>query len=254
VLLLVAGFTDGGVQAALWIVALSVDFSGALMGRGEGWRVSPAHFAERHGLIVIIALGESIVAIGLGASGLTLSLQEIAAAVLGVAVLAALWWAYFDVFALYAQRKLTDARGAARATLARDYYSYLHLPLIAGIVLFALGLKKALEQVADPLDLVPAVALSGGLGLYFLSHVAFRFRLDRSFGRGRPLTALVLFALTPLVLEVPALAALAFVAAVCGLLTAYDVVHYREERRRVRDGRWDPSLIPVPGESRPSPG
>ena len=245
-MLIGAGFLDGSAQAAMWIAALTLDYLGPLLGRGRGWRVSPAHFAERHGLVVIIALGESIVAIGIGAAGLALGLNVIAAGILAIAVVAALWWSYFDIFAVYAQRKLSDARGAARATLARDYYSYLHLPLIAGVVLFALGLKKALEHVGDPLDLVPAVALSGGLGLYFLSHVAFRFRLARSFGRGRTVTALALFALIPLVQEVPALAALAMVAAVCGALVVYDVLHYREERRRVRDGRWDPSLIPTP--------
>jgi low temperature requirement protein LtrA len=253
-MLIAAGFLDGAAQAPVWVSALVLDFGGGLVVRGQGWRVSPAHFAERHGLIVIIALGESVVAIGIGAAGLELSLNVVAAGVLGIAVVAALWWSYFDIFAVYAHRQLTQARGSARVRLARDYFSYLHLPLIAGIVLFALGLKKALEHLADPLELVPAVALSGGLGLYFLSHVAFRFRLDRSFGRGRPLTAVAFFALTPLVHEVPGLAALAVVAAVCGLLTTYDVVHYREERRRVRDGRWDPSLIPAPGESRPSPG
>jgi low temperature requirement protein LtrA len=223
-----AGFLDGGVQAAVWVSALAIDYLGVLVGRGQGWRVSPAHFAERHGLVVIIALGESIVAIGIGAAGLTLGPEVVAAAVIGIAVVAALWWAYFDVFAVYAQR---------------------HLPLIAGVVLFALGLKKTLEHVGDPLDLVPALALSGGLGLYFVSHVAFRFRLDRRLGRGRPVAAVVLFALTPAVTELPALAALALVAAVCGSLVVYDLVHYRDERRVVRGGRWEPSRIPLPGSS-----
>lgn len=207
---------------------------GLLIGRGQGWRVSPAHFAERHGLIVIIALGESIVAIGVGAAGLPLGTGVVVAAVLGMAVVAALWWAYFDVFAIYAQRHLSEARGVARARLARDYYSYLHLPMIAGIVLFALGLKKTLEHVGDPLATVPAVALCGGLALYFLTHVAFRLRLVRSVGRGRPVTAIVLLALLPAALEVPALAALSFVAGVCCSLIVYDVIHYREERARVR--------------------
>jgi low temperature requirement protein LtrA len=237
VLLVAAGFLDGAAQASLWVGALAIDYLGALIGRGRGWRVSPAHFAERHGLIVIIALGESIVAIGIGAAGLSLGVGIVTAAVLGIAVVAALWWAYFDVFAIFAQRRLSEARGVTRATFARDYYSYLHLPLIAGIVLFALGAKKTLEHVGDPLQTVPAVALSGGLALYFLTHVAFRLRIDRGIGRGRPITALVLLAVTPVVLELPALAALALVAAVCGSLIVYDVVHYREERTLVRQAR-----------------
>jgi low temperature requirement protein LtrA len=164
------------VLAALWVVALAVDYLGVLIGRGQGWRVSPAHFAERHGLIVIIALGESIVAIGVGAAGVSLTPGIVSAAILGIVVIAALWWAYFDVYAVQAQRQLSETSGANRARIARDYYSYLHLPMIAGIVLFALGLKKTLEQIGDPLASVPAVALCAGLSLCFLSHVALRVR------------------------------------------------------------------------------
>jgi low temperature requirement protein LtrA len=247
-LILGAGFLEGAVRVALWGAALAIDYVGALVGRGQGWRVSPAHFAERHGLIVIIALGESIVAIGVGAAGLTLEGRVATAALLGVAVVAALWWAYFDVFAIYAKRQLSEARGVARATLARDYYSYLHLPLIAGIVLFALGLKETLAHVGEPLDTVPAVALSGGLGLYFLTRVALRARLvlsvrrtgpDRPgwLGRGTPVAAVSLIALTPVVEAMSALGALALVAALCCSLIVYDVIHYREERVRVRRER-----------------
>jgi low temperature requirement protein LtrA len=233
-LLIAAGFFDGETQAALWAGALAIDYFGVLGGRGRGWRVSPAHFAERHNLIVIIALGESIVAVGIGAAGISLSTGVVAAAVLGIAVIAALWWAYFDIFAVMAQRQLSERSGVVQARLARDYYSYLHLPLIAGIVLFALGAEKTLEHIGDPLATIPGVALCGGLSLYFLTHVAFRFRLARSFGRGRPAAAIVLLALTPAALELPALAALALVAAVCCSLIVYDVMHYREERAQVR--------------------
>jgi low temperature requirement protein LtrA len=236
-LLITAGFFDGETQALLWVGALAIDYFGVLGCRVRGWRVSPAHFAERHNLIVIIALGESIVAVGIGAAGISLGAGVLAAAVLGLAVVAALWWAYFDVFAVMAQRQLSERSGVAQARLARDYYSYLHLPLIAGIVLFALGAKKTLENVEDPLATVPAVALCGGLSLYFLTHVAFRFRIARSFGRGRPVAAIVLFALIPAALEVPALAALALVAAVCCSLIVYDVMHYREERAQIRLAR-----------------
>jgi low temperature requirement protein LtrA len=229
-----AGFLDGVAQGAIWTAALAIDYLGVLIGRGAGWRVSPAHFAERHGLIVIIALGESIVAIGIGAAGLPLSTGIVVAAVLGIAVVAALWWSYFDVSIIYLQRRLTETRGAARATLARDVYSYLHFPLIAGIVLFALGLKKTIEHVADPLATVPAVALCGGAGLYFLAHVASRVRIIRTVGRGRAAAAIVLLAVIPAALEVPALAALALVTAICCALIVYDVIHYREERARVR--------------------
>jgi len=248
VCILVAGFVDGRVQTVLWVVGLAVLYGGALIGRGRGWRISPAHFAERHGLIVIIALGESIIALGVGAAGFSLSAGIITAAVLGVVVVASLWWAYFDVIAVMSQRQLSQTSGAGRARLARDYYSYLHLPMIAGIVLFALGLKATIEHVGEPLAAVPAVALCGGLALYFLTHVGLRLRLVHYIrrttaerpgwiGPGRLATGIVMVALIPAARELPALASLALVTAVCCALIAWDVIHYREDRAEVRRAR-----------------
>ena len=248
VIIIVAAFFDGPTQGALWALALAVDYLGALVGRGQGWRVSPAHFAERHGLIVIIALGESIVAIGVGAAGEALTAGVVAAAVLGIVVIGALWWAYFDVLAVLAQRQLSETHGTTRVRIAIDYYSYLHLPMIAGIVLFALGLKKTIEHVHEPLATIPAVALCGGLSLYFFAHVVQRTRLVHLIRRttaqrpgwispGRPATAVGMLALIPAALELPALTALALVAALCCALIAWDVVHYREHRVEVRQAR-----------------
>jgi low temperature requirement protein LtrA len=248
VVILVAGFADGGAQTALWVVGLAVLYGGALIGRGRGWSVSPAHFAERYGLIVIIALGESIIALGVGAAGFSLTAGIISAAVLGVVVVASLWWAYFDVIAVMSQRQLAQTSGAERARLARDYYSYLHLPMIAGIVLFALGLKTTIEHVDESLDPVPAVALCGGLALYFLTHVGLRLRLVHFIrrttterpgwiGPGRLATGIAMLALIPAALELPALVSLALVTAVCCALIAWDVIHYREDRAEVRRAR-----------------
>jgi low temperature requirement protein LtrA len=233
-LIIAAAFFDGVEQGALWAAALVIDFVGPIFGGGRGWRVSPGHFAERHGLIVIIALGESIVALGVGAGALNLDAGTIVAAVLGIVVISALWWSYFDWFALVGERLLTRVDGVARATLARDLYSYLHLLLVAGIVLFALGLKKTLDDVGHELDTVPALGLCGGLALYFLGHVAMRFRINRSIGRGRATAMLVLAALFPVALAVPALGALALVAAACTGLIVYEVVRFREDRYRIR--------------------
>ncbi len=233
-LLVGAGFLDGAAQGSLWAVALAIDYLGVLVGGGKGWRVSPAHFAERHGLIVIIALGESIVAIGVGAAGLPLDAGVIVAALLGIGVVAALWWAYFDVVAIVAQRRLEGARGVARAAMARDSYSYLHMPMVAGIVLFAFGLKKALAHVGDSLGTVAALGLCGGLALYLLAHVAFRLRNVRTLNRHRLVAAVVLLGLFPVAVELPALAALALAAAVCFGLIAYEVIRFREARARVR--------------------
>jgi low temperature requirement protein LtrA len=171
-----------------------------------------------------------------GAAGFSLTAGIISAAVLGVVVVAALWWAYFDVIAVMSQRQLAQTSGAERVRLARDYYSYLHLPMIAGIVLFALGLKTTIEHVDEPLDTVPAVALCGGLALYFLTHVALRVRLVHFIrrttterpgwiGPGRLATGIAMLALIPAALQLPALASLALVTAVCCALIAWDVIH-----------------------------
>ena len=247
-LLIVAGFLGGDVRVGLWIAALAIDYGWAFLGRGAGWRVSPAHFAERYGLIVIIALGESVVAIGVGVMGVELTVGVVTAAALAVVSLAALWWAYFDVYAVMGQRELTSATGAARVRFARDHYSYLHLPMVAGVVLFALGLKKTMEHVDEPLDVVPAAALCGGVALYFFAHVLMRIRsvalIRRAspdhpgwFGLGRPTATAASLILVPVAVEVASLTALALVTAVCVLLIVYDVVHYREERAQVREAR-----------------
>lgn len=251
-LIVVASFFDGAAQATLWIVALGMDYLGVLIGRGAGWSVHPVHFAERHHLIVIIALGESIVAIGIGATAGDLGIGVVSASVVGIAIIAALWWTYFDVLASIAQRILANVSGAERATLARDYYSYLHLPMIAGIVLFALGLKKTLEHVNDPLETIPALALCGGLALYFLSHVIQRIRVVGTvrrtsdqrppwIGPGRAIAFLACLALFPVSLSVSAMGSLLLLATVCFALIAWDVVHYREERAVMRT---DPTAMP----------
>jgi low temperature requirement protein LtrA len=184
-LLVVAAFLDGAPQGALWGVALLVGIGAPLVTGTAGWRVSPGHFAERHGLIVIIALGESIVAIGAGTSGLALDAGVVVATLLGLTVAAALWWTYFDVAALAAEQRLHRATGEERAALARDSYSYLHLPMIASIVLLALGAKKTLAHVGDPLHTIPAVALCGGVALYLLGHIGFRLRNMGTLNRQR---------------------------------------------------------------------
>jgi low temperature requirement protein LtrA len=233
-LLVLAGFLEGDERIAFWFVALAIDYLGpVVIGVGRGWRVAPEHFAERHGLIILIALGESIIAIGVGA-GLELDTGVIVAAALGIVVVSALWWLYFDVAAIVARRRLMEARGLELHRLALHAYSYLHLPMIAGIVLFALGLKTTVDHVGEPLDTVPAVALCGGAALYLLGHIAFLFRATRYVFRRRTLGAVVLLALIPAAIAIPALAALALVSAVCSSVVAYEVIRYRTARVQVR--------------------
>jgi low temperature requirement protein LtrA len=236
-LLVVAGFLDGASQIAVWAAALAIDYLGVLVGHMRGWRVSPEHFVERHGLVVIIALGESIVAIGVGAAGLPLDAGEIAAALLGMAVIAALWWSYFDWLIYITLARLEEATGVERAALARDLYSYLHLPMVAGIVLFALGLKTTLADVGSPLPTIPAIGLCGGLALYFLAHVAGRLRLGGGLGRGRPVVTIGLIGLLPVAMRVPALVALGLVAAACAGLILYEALRHRYERAWIRNRR-----------------
>jgi low temperature requirement protein LtrA len=136
-LILVAGFVDDPAKSVIWIIALAVGFLVPLFMDLSGWRLAPAHFIERHGLIVIIAIGESLVAIGFGARSVDLGARVIVAALLGFIVATSFWLAYFDFFPIRAQRILAERRGADRIAFARDIYTYLHLPMIAGIVLFA---------------------------------------------------------------------------------------------------------------------
>ena len=233
-LILFAGFLDGRARIALWLVALALDYLGpVVIGVGQGWRVAPEHFAERHGLIVLIALGESIIAIGVGA-GLELDAGVIVAAALGLVVVSALWWLYFDVAAIFVRSRLMQAKGLELHRLALHAYSYLHLPMVAVIVLFALGLKTTLGDVGGRLDTVPAVALSGGAALYLVGHVAFLFRSTGRIFRRRTVGAVVLLALIPIAAAIPALGALALVSAVCALVVAYEAIRYREDRIRLR--------------------
>jgi low temperature requirement protein LtrA len=239
-LLFVAAGLDGRLQVAVWALALTFDLLGAYVGGGKGWRLSAGHFAERHGLIVIIALGETIVALGLAASH-ELGAGRVAAALLGFAVAAALWWLYFDVVAIVAERKLRELTGNAQLAMARDSYSYLHLPMVAGIILFAVGVKKTLGDVGEPLKLVPAVALCGGIALYLLALILFRLRNVRSLNRQRLVVMAALLALIPLGIEVDALVTLSLVTVLCIGLVAYEAIRFAEARDRVRHAAAEPA-------------
>jgi low temperature requirement protein LtrA len=233
-LLLCASMVDGVAQGALWGLALALDMAGPYFIGAEGWKLVPAHFAERHGLILIIALGESIVAIGVGVTG-HLSFAQGTAAVVGIGLAAAMWWLYFDVVARVAARRLARASvGREQNEMARDSYSYLHFPMVAGVVLVALGLKKTLADVEHPLHLVPAFALLGGLAAYLLGHVSFRYRHIQTVNTRRTLLALLLLALVPVATEIAALAIVAIVTALVWILIVLETRSYGEGRARVR--------------------
>ena len=235
-LILGAGFLEGKERTTLWILALAIDYLGVLLGRGQGWRLSPGHFVERHGLVVIIAIGESIVALGVSASGTPLSTGVITTALVGMTIATALWWTYFDWVAIVLEHRLREATGTAQTTLARDAFSYLHFVMVAGIVLFAMSLKKALAHYDAHLAVVPATALCAGLGAYLLAHVLLRYRISGTIGHGRPVALAALMVLWPFADNMPALAAMSVAAAIFVVLIAYEAIRYREPRSFIRHG------------------
>jgi low temperature requirement protein LtrA len=231
-LILLAGALPGTGRAVCWIAALAIDYGGLWLGGTENWRVNATHFAERHRLIIIIALGESIVALGVGAS--KLGTGVVVGALLGIAVAAALWWVYFDVVATVAERKLREADEANRARMARDSFSYLHLPMVAGIVIFACGVKVTLASVSAELESVPAVALTGGVALYLVALSALKRHNIGSWNYPRLVAAALLALLAAGAAQLPALASLALVASVACGLVAYETWRYAEARDRIR--------------------
>jgi low temperature requirement protein LtrA len=233
-LLLVGSFFDTEVQFVIWSIALVLDVAEPYFFGSEGWKLQPSHFAERHGLIVIIALGESIVAIGAGAS-VAVDTGVVVAAVLGIVIASALWWLYFDVVALVAERRLSAAPvGKVQNEMARDSYSLIHFGMVAGIILAALGLKKTIGDVDAPLKVEVAAAALGGVALYLLAHVAFRWRNVHSLNRRRLACAVIMLALIPVATEISALATSAIIAALLIVLIAYEVIRFSEFRERTR--------------------
>ena len=233
-LLFVAALASGHLRVAIWGLALLLDAGGPYLFGSEGWKLVPAHFVDRHSAIVIIALGESIVALGVGART-KLGTGIVTAAVLGVLVAAMLWWIYFDIAAIVAGRRLARAQeGRERNEIARDAYSYLHFPMIAGVALLSVGLRQALDHVSEDLKFIPALCLLGGSALYLLAHVAFRWRNMHSLSVRRLVCGLLLFALLPLGTNMPALATLGMLAGVLTALVIYEVIRYSDVRERVR--------------------
>ncbi len=249
-LLLVASQFEGPAQTALWALALVADYGGTYAGGSSGWRLHSApHFTERHGLILIVALGESIVAIGVGVAALPVSWPIIAGSALGLTLSSALWWLYFDVTALLGERALVAAPAESRTALARDAFSFLHLPMVAGVVLLALGLKKVLEYVGDTAEHTLADALTGpglwalygGVALYLLALVGFQLRSGHGVNLVRAAAAAaVLAALVPAA-QLPAVAALAVLTVLVVAVAVFETIRFAEHRARLRHGGTSPA-------------
>ena len=242
-LLLLASQFEGWQQTGLWMLALLADYVGTALGGFRGWRLpSPGHFSERHGLIIIIALGESIVAIGVGVAKEPITWVIIAASMLGLVLSSALWWAYFDVSALLGEHALATEPAETRARLARNAYSFAHLPLMLGIVLGAFGLKEVLLYVSDsshhsltdPLPTVALAALVGGVVTYLLGHVIFKWLTVHTLSVVRLAAAGVLLLAIPLIAGLPALVQLAIVTVIVVCAVLIESLVFAESRRKIR--------------------
>ncbi|QZP39333.1 low temperature requirement protein A [Halobaculum magnesiiphilum] len=234
-LLVVAGFFDGLLVGVLWIAALAIDY-GIVFVRGvEGFHVNVGHFVERHWLVLIIALGESLVAIGVGAEGIPLGTDVVLAALLGIVLVIALWWLYFDYVVLAAERTLAAASGHEQTRMARDSYSYIHLLIVGSIIFIALGIEQTIAHVDESLGTIATVALFGGGALYLLGHNAFRYRDHGHISRERLVGTAVALVLIPVAIRVPAIVALGGITVLFVGLAAYETLR-DEHRNRIRTG------------------
>ena len=239
--LLVAGVLLGGqLQTAFFAGALVVDWGGIYLTSREGnWRIHSApHWTERHGLFIILALGESVVAIGVGAAGQPISAPLLAAGVLGIVAALCLWWLYFDVVSRAAEHRLRDAQGQARVRMAIEAYTYGHFPIVAGIIVGAVGVEGVLAHAGDgePLGLFYAVALYGGFALYLAGHLLFKQRMYAALSLPRLVTVGVLLLALPAAAFLPPLVGLAGLVLLLGVLIGVETRRYAALRAGVRPG------------------
>ena len=234
-LILIGAFAPEGLwRASLWALALLIDYASPVVAGTGGWRIDARHFAERHGLVIIIALGESVVALGVAAASEELTTTVVTAAVLGVIAISCMWWLYFDVVAVAAARVLRQLQGRAQVSAARDSFSYLHLFMVLGIVFVALGLKEILLDAQEPFPAVGSVALLAGLAIYLFAHIAFRLRNMRTLNRQRLVVAVVFLLLMPLSYHLSSLLTLAVATALLVALVSYEAIRFREARHELR--------------------
>ena len=233
-IVLIGAVSGWGPLEAWWAGSLLLEYSWILVMDVSGWRVSPGDFSERHGLIFIIALGEAVISIGIGASGLGIGSEVVIPAIMGLGIIVAMWWTYFDVNALAAERHLRVLSGIPQVRLAQQAYTYIHLPMIIGAIFFSLGVKKTLAHTDEVLSMIPAVALCGGLILYLLAQVALRARCGGSVAWPRIVAALALGTLIGVSGEIEALVLLSAVGLVFALLVVYETLVERTSRHRIR--------------------
>lgn len=196
ILYLIGGWVAGGDHFFLFLcIGAVLDLISSLYaGRGT-WAVDPSHFAERNGLFVIIALGESVVGLGFASASVDLDLPHVAALVVSFTAVAALWWEYFDRTALVAEHHFQTLSGKAQGRFARDAYTILHFPLVVGIVMFPVALEEAVSHPDETLSAVSRVALAGGAAMVLAGLVAIVYRTNRRLGPERSVAALALISI-----------------------------------------------------------
>ena len=231
-LLVTAAFVDSpGVQLACWIAAIALDVGLPAAYGADRWHLAPRHMAERHNLIIILALGESVIALGVGGR---VELDPTVALVggLGIGLAAAEWWIYFDIVAIVTALRLERAApGREQNRLARDSYSYLHFPMVAGIILCALAFEEAVPHGREHLELIPAAALFGGTSLYLLAHVALRLRNAGTINVERLVLALVLLALVPVGVRIDAVWSLVVVNVLLWAMIGFETIWVYDDNR-----------------------
>jgi low temperature requirement protein LtrA len=246
VLLLVGAYVDPGPRLAIWTLAVLIDYGTVFLGANTGWRVAaPGHFAERYGLVVIIAIGESVVSVAVPVSRAAIDWPLLVGALLGIALAITLWRTYFNAIAVSAEHELRELTGDARTILARDTFTYLHLPLAAGIVCMAVGLRVMLDDVAlaetEHEHDVPGLAmltLYGGSALYLVSLSMLRWRLRGTPSLPRLVTAawLVTVGSVLAATDIEPLADVAVVTATFLALVSFDSWRYGRITRDMRLG------------------
>ena len=231
-LLWIGALVGGRAQVWWWLAAVIVDQAGVYLVRSTRWVLNSAsHFSERFGLVILIAIGESIVDLGSASSVEHLTVRLGFALICGVAVAVCLWWLYFDVVALVAERALLASHGLRRTRLARDSYTYIHLLMVAGIVFVAVGLNLL---VGEHHVAAGRYALDGGIALYLLGHAAFRLRNIGSVNKARLVVMVLALATIPLTARWDPVGELAAPAVLLTGLVGWEVRAYRGWRAEVR--------------------
>jgi low temperature requirement protein LtrA len=231
-LVLAAVIADGAAAYLLWAAAFALEWVTPMLTPIGGFRIAPAHFVERHGLVVIVALGESVVAIGIGAAHLPVDLALASVAVLGLLLAACLWWAYFGGDDRRAEQALAAVPDDRRGWVAVQAFGYCHLLMLLGIIALAAGLKDAIGHAFEPLDLAHALLLAGGVAAFLAGDILFRRTLRIGPARHRAAAAVLALATVPAGLAASAvlqLTALGIVLA--GSLAAESPVAWARGRR-----------------------